>query len=338
RSTPKSQGFIEEVIEYLENSLRQEELQLLLAEDQAWERFLNKAGLSRVEDIPSQQSMRDISSMPFTDIQSPLMNRKLNDSWQERTNVLLGHCLVWSIHVTQGKGTGCAGTDPFKKDIERFLDEFPWVKMELEEHIEELHRIVDNSEREHRDCTIFQVVASFTGIFSSILGLLGLALAPATTGASLALPAAVGLGTVAAITSVSTSFMESSAESSAIAKASKLMSTDVCEGIVKPRLPSVPITEISMEVLANIGRAILDIRLGNPQPVANARHLVKTGAQVMGRASRDVFLPLGAVNLVKDSKHLYEGAKQSAEEIRMHTWELEGKLEELTQIYKSLVG
>ena len=41
--------------------------------------------------------------------------------------------------------------------------------------------------------------------------------------------------------------------------------------------------------------------------------------------------------LVKESMHLHDGAKAvAAETLRQRAWELERKLEELTQIYESL--
>lgn len=41
--------------------------------------------------------------------------------------------------------------------------------------------------------------------------------------------------------------------------------------------------------------------------------------------------------LVKESKHLHDGAKTvAADSFRQRAWELERKLEELTQIYESL--
>ncbi|KAK1341562.1 hypothetical protein QTO34_017977 [Cnephaeus nilssonii] len=61
------------------------------------------------------------------------------------------------------------------------------------------------------------------------------------------------------------------------------------------------------------------------------------GARVLGAATAGVFLLMDVVDLVKESKHLHEGAKaESAEELRQQAQELERRLEELTRIHESL--
>ena len=66
-----------------------------------------------------------------------------------------------------------------------------------------------NVDKVHRDCTISNVVASSTSIASGFLTILGLVLAPFTTGISLGLSATgLGLGAAAAVTGVSTSIVE----------------------------------------------------------------------------------------------------------------------------------
>ncbi|KAM9683714.1 apolipoprotein L3-like [Dama dama] len=71
-------------------------------------------------------------------------------------------------------------------DRERFLKEFPQVKKEPEESIRKLYALADRVDKLHRDCTLFKVVANSTGTVSGVLNILGLALAPVTAGASLA--------------------------------------------------------------------------------------------------------------------------------------------------------
>lgn len=57
----------------------------------------------------------------------------------------------------------------------------------------------------------------------------------------------------------------------------------------------------------------------------------------MGAATPGLFLAMDVYNLVKDSRHLKEGAKaESAEELRQDARELERKLEIVTKIYESL--
>ncbi|XP_023584797.1 apolipoprotein L3-like isoform X2 [Trichechus manatus latirostris] len=169
-------------------------------------------------------------------------------------------------------------------DRDRFLDEFPMVKMELEERIRELHALADKVDKTHRDCTISCVVANSVSAFSGVLTILGLALAPVTAGVSLSLSATgMGLGTAAAITSVSTSIVEHSNRLSAKSKASKLLSTGHCEGVVKAVLRNtanlVDTTVRCIRNSSNIKKSMHVIKLAkdNPHLVADARCLMTTG-------------------------------------------------------------
>ncbi|XP_023415722.2 apolipoprotein L3-like [Loxodonta africana] len=323
----ESQGFIEDAIEYLKNSLSQEELQLLPAEDQAWERFLIEADLSRDEADALYEALNKLRIDKATEDKDMLQKEQ--------------------------------------QDRDRFLDKFPQVKMELESRIRQLHALADKVDKIHRDCTISHVVANSTGIISGILTFIGFGLAPVTAGVSLALSATgMGLGTAAAITSASTSIVDYSNSFSAKAKARKLVATGDCADLVKGVLPPfVSITKHCIEVLSNIGKTVRAIKLAkaNPRLVASARLLMTTGnisiwrskqvqkafggttlamtkgARVMGMATTGVSLLMDVVSLVQESKHLHEGAKaESAEELRKQAQDLERKLEKLTQIHKNL--
>ena len=84
----------------------------------------------------------------------------------------------------------------------------------------------------NRNCTIFKVVANSTGTVSGVLNTLGLALAPVTAGASLALSTTgLGLGAAAAVPTVSSSIVEQFSKSSAETEASGLLSTSVKEKV-----------------------------------------------------------------------------------------------------------
>lgn len=101
-------------------------------------------------------------------------------------------------------------------DRRRFLKKFPWVKQQLEEFIVKLHELADKVEKVHKGCTISNVMAHSTGAVSSILTIVGLALAPVTMGASVVLlGTGIGLGAAAAVTGVSTSIFEHVNRSSA---------------------------------------------------------------------------------------------------------------------------
>lgn len=222
----------------------------------------------------------------------------------------------------------------------------------------------------HRDCTISQVVASSSGAVSGVLTILGLALAPVTAGVSLALSATgMGLGAAAAVTSVSTSIVEKVSLASAEAEASKLVPTKDTMNRMKevweqsgPRLVSVSMN--SFKNLKNIKDNIQAIKLAkaNPRLAANAKRLMTTGktstqttkqvqkafggtalamtkgARIMGAATAGLFLLMDVASLVKDSKHLHEGAKsESAAELRQQARDLEQKLQELIWVRDSLI-
>ena len=94
-------------------------------------------------------------------------------------------------------------------DRKRFLKKFPQVTQQMVELKHKLLELADNVGKVHRDCTISNVVTRSTGALSGALTILGLALAPVTAGASVALSATgIGLGAAAAVTAVSTSIVE----------------------------------------------------------------------------------------------------------------------------------
>nr|CAI9694277.1 unnamed protein product [Rangifer tarandus platyrhynchus] len=113
-------------------------------------------------------------------------------------------------------------------DRRRFLIKFPRVKWQLEEFIGKFHELADKVDKVHKGCTISNVVGYSTGAVSSILTIVGLALAPVTAGASVVLLATgIGLGAAAAVTHVSTSIIEHVKKSSAETEASHMMSSVV---------------------------------------------------------------------------------------------------------------
>ncbi|XP_006890292.1 PREDICTED: apolipoprotein L2-like [Elephantulus edwardii] len=255
-------------------------------------------------------------------------------------------------------------------DGEKFLSEFPQMKMELEKCVRELHALADKIQKTHRDCTISNVVASSTGVISGVLTITGLALAPLTAGVSLGLMATgMGLGTAAAVTSVSATIVDHSVHLSAKAKASKLVSTDnnTQEEIVKAvgqntdKLVSITRTCIKDTRVIEKNINAFKLAKANPRLAANARRFMTNGsisvrkgrqvqkafegtalamtkgARMVGMASTGIFLLMDLASLVKESKHLYEGAKtESADDLRLKASMVEKKLKELTQIYESL--
>lgn len=329
---PDSNSFLEAAMEYFWKTVSREELQLLLTDGEAWERFVAEADLSREEADVLREGLNEMN----TDV--AMEDKVMIQKDQENTK--------------------------------KFLDKFPQVKRELEERIGKLHALADKVDKVHRDCTISNVVANSTGAVAGVLTFLGLALAPVTAGVSLALLATgIGLGAAAGVTTVSTSIVEYSTNSSAKAEASRLVSFDVDKGeIVKeilchtaPRVFS--LSKNFIEVVESIGKNIRALKVAKTKPhlVGHAKSLMTVGrisvrrgkqvkkafggtalamtkgARAMGMATTGVFLLVDVISLVQDSVHLHKGAKaKSAEELRQEARELERKLEELTQIHDML--
>ncbi|XP_029061815.1 apolipoprotein L3 [Monodon monoceros] len=184
-----------------------------------------------------------------------------------------------------------------------------------------------------------------------------------TAGASLALSATgLGLGAVVAVTSVPTSIVEHASTLSAKTEVSRLVSTGFLEALkISPR--TVSTTKKSTEAVQHIEmntRAMETVK-SNPALAADANVFITSGvipvqssqqeevtfkgtalamtkgARIVGAGTAGVSLLMEAAFLVKQAKHLHEGAKtESAERLRQQARELEKKLEVLTRIYERL--
>ncbi|XP_010858832.1 PREDICTED: apolipoprotein L2-like [Bison bison bison] len=319
--------FFEEVVECLWDILSREELLLLLNE--FLERIKAEASLSREDTDELHNYLNELKRVLVEEDQEKLPKEQL--------------------------------------DRRRFLNKFPRVKRQLEEFIGKFHELADKVEKVHKGCTISNVMAHSTGAVSGILTIVGLALAPVTMGASVALLATgIGLGAAAGVTSVSTSIIELVKRSSAETEASCMMSTVVKKWkVLLEVLKSNPhiVDTKKEEAVQCIEMHIHAMETGNANPgsAANAsiymspgrisgpaiQHIetgfkataltITKGARIAGLAAAGVFLLVDVGFLVKESIHLHDGAKtEAAESLRRRAWELERKLEELTQIYESL--
>ncbi|CAN0303943.1 unnamed protein product [Rangifer tarandus platyrhynchus] len=321
--------FFEEVVECLWDILGRKELLHLLNE--FLERIKTEASLSRKDAKELHNYLKEL-------------NRALVEEDQER--------------LTKEQ-----------LDRRRFLIKFPRVKRQLEEFIGKFHELADKVDKVHKGCTISNVVGYSTGAVSSILTIVGLALAPVTAGASVVLLATgIGLGAAAAVTGVSTTIIEHVKRSSAETEASHMMSSVVKKWkvlleVLKSNPHIVDTTEKVTEAVQCIEMNIHAMETGNvnPESAPNAhiymspgrisvpaiQHIeggfkataltITKGARIAGLATAGIFLLVDVGLLVKESKHLHDGAKTvAAESLRQRAWELERKLEELTQIYESL--
>ncbi|KAB0338300.1 hypothetical protein FD755_025284 [Muntiacus reevesi] len=250
-------------------------------------------------------------------------------------------------------------------DRRRFLIKFPQVKRQLEEFICKFHELADEVDKVHKGCTISNLMAHSAGAVSSILTIVGLALAPVTAGASVVLLATgIGLGAAAAVTHVSTSIIEHVKRSSAETEASHMMSSVIKKWkVLLEILKGIPTTEKVAEVIQCIEMNIHAMETGKAHPgsAANAninmslgrisgpaiQHIegglkttplkITRGTQITCLATAGVLLLVDVAFLVKESKQFHDRAKRvTAESLRRQAWELERKLEELTQIYENL--
>uniref|UniRef100_A0A4X2K1T7 Apolipoprotein L6 n=1 Tax=Vombatus ursinus TaxID=29139 RepID=A0A4X2K1T7_VOMUR len=232
-----------------------------------------------------------------------------------------------------------------------FLKEFPEKKMELEERIHSLHAVADQVDKTHKKCAITNVVADSTSVLSGVMSILGLALAPVTVGGSLILSASgIGLGAVAAITTLSSSVIEHASNSAARQRVSNL------KGIKGQAA--------GKQVMKGIKKNIRAFRLAkaNPHLTTTAKSLMTTGS-VSTRSARKVqkafsgtplamtkvcrmtsavtagaLVLVDMITFIHDLSHVLEGAKaEMAEELRQQAQELERKLEELSQACNSLL-
>ncbi|XP_052605181.1 apolipoprotein L3-like [Peromyscus californicus insignis] len=309
---------IEELTDYLTDTLCREDLESLITEEGAWKAFVETAELSSEEEAALRDALKEHLARAPTD------EDDVNDGPQKE----------------------------LKK--KRFLEEFPQLKSKLEGHIKKLHALADHLDKVHSDCTVSSVVADSTSTVSGVLGILGLVLTPITGGTSLMLSAAA-LGLVAGMTSVTTTIVEESNRSSDEAEASRLVgaSMDILHEIMKTmpkirvKLANTGLDLISAcktlkEQISTIRMARASSRLGAQATESISDEASKKvgkslGGTIRGIGFTSVFLSLDVYHLVTDSMELYEGAKtESAGALRKLAQMLDRKLQGFEQMHKAL--
>ncbi|XP_043823787.1 LOW QUALITY PROTEIN: apolipoprotein L6-like [Dromiciops gliroides] len=253
-----------------------------------------------------------------------------------------------------------------------FLKEFPEKKMELEERIQGLQSIADQVDKTHKKCTITNVVAGSTSVISGVMTILGLALAPVTTGGSLILSASgIGLGAVAAVTSLSSSVIEHASNLAAKERVSNPKGAKGQAAVVvlcKEASQVVSVVQkcvsIGNQVIEDINKNIRAFHLAkaNPRLTTTAKNLMTTGylstrsarkvekafggtalamskgCRMMSAMTAGALVLVDAITFIRDLNHLLQGAKaEVAGELREQAHELERKLEALSQAYHSLL-
>ncbi|XP_070226291.1 apolipoprotein L6 isoform X3 [Bos mutus] len=248
-----------------------------------------------------------------------------------------------------------------------FLEEFPNLKGELDMDIQKLHALADHIDTTHKTLTKTRVVANSITVVSGAMSILGLVLAPATAGGSLALSTAGGvLGTAGEVTSILTNVLERFHSQEAQAQVGSLMPSHGR----KVRRTGVDYIMAAGKVIQNCRSAIegvhksiraFQITKADPRLATATKRLLTTGqvsarrssqvqrafggttlvmktkARLLGSAMAGFSLSVDLASLLKDWKQLKEGARtELAEELRAQARELERQLTQLTQRYESL--
>lgn len=302
---------VEEVVDYLTDTLGRVDLERLITEDGAWKAFVETAELSREEEAALHDVLKEHLARNPTD-----KNERLEEELKKK----------------------------------RFLEEFPQLKIRLEEHIQKLRSLADHLDKVHSGCTISNVVAESTSTVSGFLDILGLVLAPITGGTSLML-SATSLGLVAGMTSLTTTIVEESSRLSDESEASRLVgaSMDILHEIMKimPKI-TVKLSNTGVDLvsacksLKDLIRATRMSRAGYRPLGQFAESSSAEGSRGLGNALRtsikgisitSLFLALDVYHLMTD---LYNGATtKSAAALRKLALMLERKLQEFEKIHKA---
>ncbi|XP_004610731.3 apolipoprotein L3-like [Sorex araneus] len=324
-------SFVEYSINYILNTMHEEDVCSLLTNNDIWENFATEASFSREEAEEIREGL--MAQEAFGD---------MKDIEPEELE--------------------------FR---ERSLKEFSQMERELEERITQLRALADKADKIHKDCTISNVVASSTGIVSGILTIVGIGLAPVTAGVSLGLTAAaLSLGTASAVTGAATSIVEHTKMASIEGRANKLTSTEVNREEALKKIVSDctqrlgPMRDSIVRGATGIERNIRAINLiiANPRLADRATRFMNGGrisaqdamqvqqifggtALAMGKAARiagmftaGISLLVDICSLVKQSIDLHKGAKTvSASKLREQVLEMEMKLAKLKEIHASVL-
>ncbi|XP_052017477.1 apolipoprotein L3-like [Apodemus sylvaticus] len=294
---------VEDFIDFFTEVLSKTDLRRLITEDGTWKGFVEAAELSSEEEAALCSALKENLEQDPTDE---------NDG------------------------------PPREQQKEEFLREFPRLKRKLEDHIRKLRDLADHIDQVHKDCTISHTVSSSVGAASGILGILGLALAPLTGGASLALSAtSLGLGAAASVTGITTGIVEDSMTQSDISEAGNLVEATI--KVLEEILKIVPKIRVK---LSNSVRELIDAfkryqaikkLASHGKGFLRGLHLLTKGARIRAGVFTSIFLAWDVYDLVNESMDLYNGAKtESAKALRDLAHKLREKVQVFEEIYKDL--
>ncbi|KAM6162621.1 apolipoprotein L2-like [Erethizon dorsatum] len=329
----ENNGFIEDVIECLQDIVSREDLQLLVTEDEAWEAVLAEAGLTRDEADVLREALKGL-----TDDTAKVDQEKQQEGQQAR---------------------------------ERFLALFPQLKTELAEDIRKLRDLAGQANKVHWNYILTNVLGVPSGTVSDISTLLDLVLASSTARGHPA-PSGPGdkLRARNNVTDLSSSPVDHSSTLPDQDEARDLMSA-IVEKLTKftesvGRFPPKVFSpaENWNQFLKGIGKNINAIKLAsndleliNKVKVAikienimvqdgtgvlqstfgHTAMVISRETKIFCTATGAVFLGLDLYNLVQNSVHLQEEEMSVlADALREQAQELEDILEHLNQAYERL--
>ncbi|XP_074082931.1 apolipoprotein L2-like [Macrotis lagotis] len=225
-------------------------------------------------------------------------------------------------------------------ELERFLEQFPMMKLNLKEYIEDLNCLADEIDKVHKNCTIISVVANSTGAISGMLTIAGLALVPMTAGGSMILSVTgMGLGAVASFTGTSANIIDhvSAARGKKHLDQVQRKTSDLLQYASRIVTTTKRLKRV-FKTIQTAGRVSTKQGKQINKALQGTVLAMTKGARLVGAAVAGISVLMDVSAIIQDSKHLSDGAKaETAEELREKAQALEKKLEELSKVYTTLL-
>lgn len=235
---------------------------------------------------------------------------------------------------------------------EKVLKVFPEVSVKLAKRITHLRELADRADEVHKTCTKDNMAACYSGMGSSVMSIVGLALVPVSGSLSMGISGfALGMLAVASATGLTTGIMKQRSMLSIEAKFKDMKLTGVSPRAVATgdlqhnsfRLSS------SFNIFTNlqqVWRHSFATKSSSPPPSTWVQRLLGWSAMTMTK--RDIieswsttnhFTQKHAYSLMHRSNHLDQGAKSEvAETLRQRARMLERMEEVVTQIHETLLN
>lgn len=335
-------------------------LQLLLKEDEFWEKFVEEIKLSSEEGEVLREGLKKherLIAMEDKEMHQWEKNRYAvffflfalflfcfyNYCTLANTFIIVLTCMFWMYSYY--------AHSPSEYIIlrERVLKVFPEVEVKLGKRITQLKELADRADQVHKACTIANVGANTAGLASGVMSLAGLCLAPVTGGLSVELSSiAQGLGAVATATSVTTSIVEQTNMTSIEAKVNGMKTVGISPeeltfGVLRCNSNRLFSCYNNFANLRKVWGHVLTAE--NPPPTSWFQRLFGSTAKTMttkdkifGGAAAGICVLMDAYLLLQASKQLKAGVKlEPAERLRHWSQELERIGDRVAQIHGSLL-